>query len=86
MTKQKYKGVLSGRDFSTGVNQVIHEAVQRSAPLSEREIIIKMALAIKRVIDWADAFNNEPRSPVCILPKDDRQDLGQCLDDLGRLR
>lgn len=53
--------------------------------MTDREWITKTALIIKRVIGRADYFNSEPNDTVCILPKDDRRDLGECLDRLGEL-
>ena len=52
--------------------------------MDDRELIEKMARTIKKVIDAADAFPSESQ-PVVVLPKDFRWELGECLDDLGKL-
>lgn len=53
--------------------------------MTKDELIEKMARSIKEVIAAHDGFSSDMKSPVCILTRDHRYLLGECLDDLGGL-
>lgn len=52
-------------------------------------VLVKMALTIKQTINASDRYNNSllgmGTAEVCILPRQLRKDLGECLDDLAKL-
>lgn len=60
--------------------------------MTEFELLTKMALTIKRTIDAADDSDSAMLgvkgypAELCTLPKHLRRDLGECLDDLLRVK